>query len=125
MTKKLLLLLFLIGATIQSQTFVKGTMSPVMNDFEWVILYQLKGAKQLYVANVEINNGEFKVDFPENSPNGMYRLVYDMNNGGYVDVLYSNENIELKFDPSFPSGTLKFLTSEENKLFANYFSLII
>ena len=118
--KKLLFLLFLISATIQSQNFVKGTMSPAIEDLEYVILYQLKGAKQLYVANVDINNGEFKVDFPENSPKGMYRLVYDMNNGGYVDVLYSNEPIELKFDPSFPSGTLQFSTSEENILYANY-----
>lgn len=120
MTKKLLLLLFLISATIQSQTFVKGTMSPEISDLEYVILYQLKGAKQLYIANVEINNGEFKVDFPENSPKGMYRLVYDMNNGGFVDVLFTNESIELKFDPTFPSGTLQFSTSEENKLYANY-----
>lgn len=120
MIKKLLLLLFLVSTTIKSQTFVKGTMSPVIEGLEYVILYQLKGAKQLYVANVDINNGEFKVDFPENSPKGMYRLVYDMNNGGFVDVLYSNEPIELKFNPSFPSGTLQILTSEENKLYANY-----
>lgn len=120
MMKKLLFLVFLVGAAIQSQTFVKGTMSPEISDLEYVILYQLKGAKQLYITNVEINNGEFKVDFPENSPKGMYRLVYDMNNGGFVDVLYSNESIELKFDPMFPSGTIQFLSSEENKLYANY-----
>lgn len=120
MIKKLLIVLILISTTIQSQTFVKGTMSPVIEDIKYVILYQLKGAKQLYIANTTVENGEFQLDFPEDSSKGMYRLVYDMNNGGYVDVLYSNENIELKFDPSFPSGTLKFLTSEENKLFANY-----
>ena len=120
MKKKLLLLLFLINATIQSQTFVKGTMSPEISDLEYVILYQLKGAKQLYVTNVDINNGEFKIDFPENSPKGMYRLVYDMNNGGFVDVLFTNESIELKFDPTFPSGTLQFLSSEENIVYANY-----
>lgn len=120
MMKKLLLLLLLISTTIKSQTFVKGTLSSAISDFEYVILYQLKGAKQLYVANVDIVNGEFKIDFPENSPKGMYRLVYDMNNGGFVDVLYSNETIELKFDPTFPSGTLQFVNSEENKLYANY-----
>ena len=112
--------MFLISSVMQSQTFVKGTMSPVIEDLEYVILYQLKGAKQIYVANVDINNGAFKIDFPENSPKGMYRLMYDMNNGGFVDVLYSNEPIELKFDPTFPSGTLQFLTSEENKLYVNY-----
>lgn len=118
--KKLLLLVFLISTTIQSQTFVKGTMIPEISELEYVILYQLKGAKQLYVANVDIANGEFKINFPENSPKGMYRLVYDMNNGGYVDIIYSNEPIELKFDPTFPSGTIQFLISEENKLYTNY-----
>ncbi len=112
--------MFLISSVIQSQTFVKGTMSPVIEDLEYVILYQLKGAKQIYIANVDINNGAFKLDFPENSPEGMYRLMYDMNNDGFVDILYSNESIELKFDPTFPSGTLQFLTSEENKLYTNY-----
>jgi len=118
--KKLLLLLFLISTTIQSQTFVKGTMSPEISTLEYVILYQLKGAKQLYITNVEIVNGSFKIDFPENSPKGMYRLVYDMNNGGFVDILYTNESIELKFDPTFPSGTIAFLSSDENKIYANY-----
>ncbi len=120
MIKKLLFVLLLISATIQSQTFVKGTMSPEIEDLEWIILYQLKGAKQFYIANTAIENGKFQLDFPENSPQGMYRLMYDMNNGGFVDVLYNNKNIELKFDPTFPLGTLKFLTSEENKLYANY-----
>ena len=120
MLKKILLILLLINITAQSQTFVKGTMTPIISDLEYVILYQLKGAKQLYVANVDIDNGTFKIDFPENSPKGVYRLMYDMNNGGYVDFLYSKESVELKFDPRFPSGTLEFITSEQNKLYANY-----
>ncbi len=120
MLKKIVLILLFISAAAQSQTFVKGTMSPVISDLEYVILYQLKGAKQLYVANVDIDNGEFKIGFPENSPKGVYRLMYDMNNGGYVDFLYSKESVELKFNPNFPSGTTEFITSEENKLYENY-----
>ena len=110
MIKKLIFTLILISTTVQSQNFVKGTMSPVIEDLEWVILYQLKGAKQIYIANTAIENGKFQLNFLENSPKGMYRLMYDMNNGGFVDVLYNNENIELNFDPTFPSGTLKLKT---------------
>jgi len=120
MIKKLVFALILISTTVQSQNFVKGTMSPVIEDLEWVILYQLKGAKQIYIANTAIENGKFQLNFLENSPKGMYRLTYDMNNGGFVDILYNNENIELKFDPTFPSGTLEIITSEENKLYTNY-----
>ncbi|UMB59391.1 redoxin domain-containing protein [Lutibacter sp. A80] len=120
MLKKIVLILLFISAAAQSQTFIKGTMSPVISDLEYVILYQLKGSKQLYVANVDIDNGEFTIDFPENSPKGVYRLMYDMNNGGYVDFLYSKESVELKFNPSYPFGTTEFITSEENKLYENY-----
>ena len=65
MIKKLLIVLILISTTIQSQTYVKGTISPVIEDIKYVILYQLKGAKQLYIANTTVENGEFQLDFPE------------------------------------------------------------
>ena len=119
MLKKLLFVIVLISFTAQSQTSVKGTLNPAQN-YSWVALYQLKGAKQLYIKNVTITNGEFSIDFPENATKGMYRLMYKQQNGGFVDFIYDNESVTLKFDPKNPSETVEFLTSEENQQYAEY-----
>ncbi|WP_299528132.1 thioredoxin-like domain-containing protein [uncultured Lutibacter sp.] len=119
MLKKILFVIVLISYTVQSQTYVKGILDPAQN-FSWIVLYQLKGAKQLYVKNVTIKDGEFSIDFPENATKGMYRLMYSQQNGGFVDFIYNNENIEVKFNPESPSDTVEFLTSEENIQYAKY-----
>ncbi len=119
MFKKLLLLFLLTSFTVQSQTFVKGILSPAQ-DYSWIVLYQLKGAKQLYISNTTISNGEFKIIFPENASKGMYRLLYDQRTNGIVDFLYNNENVELKFNPLDPSNTVEYLVSDENKIYKEY-----
>ncbi|WP_298285014.1 thioredoxin-like domain-containing protein [uncultured Lutibacter sp.] len=120
MLKQLLPLFLLISFTVSGQHFVKGKVEPISKENNWIILYQLKGAKQLYVKNATITNGEFKIDFPENSSPGMYRLMYDMQHRGFVDFIYNNENIELDFNRETPSTTLNFLVSEENKIYNEY-----
>ncbi len=52
MLKKLLFVIVLISFTAKSQTSVKGTLNPAQN-YSWVVLYQLKGAEQLYIKNVK------------------------------------------------------------------------
>lgn len=120
MLKKLTIILFFISTLAQSQHALKGTMSPVDADVTWVALYQLQGSKQNYVQNVSINNGVFEFKIPKNTSEGMYRLRYKMDNTSIVDFIYSNENIELKFDPSNSIETLQFLTSEENILYEDF-----
>jgi hypothetical protein len=117
MFKKILLTIFLVSNLAISQTHITGEMSPVNNDYKWVILYQLKGANQIYISNVDIIEGQFKIDFHENLPKGMYRLTYDIEKAGFVDFLYNNENITLTFNPKFPNESVKYNSSEENKLF--------
>lgn len=119
MLKKLLFVIVLVSYTIQSQNIVKGILSPA-KDYSWVVLYQLKGAKQLYIKNATILNGAFSIDFPQNASKGMYRLMYSMKNGSFVDFIFNNENVELKFDPENPSETVEFLTSEENKIYHKF-----
>ncbi len=58
MLKKLLFVIVLISCAVQGQTSIKGNLNPAQN-YSWVVLYQLKGAKQLYIKNVTITNGEF------------------------------------------------------------------
>lgn len=119
MLKKLLFAVVLFSYTIQSQTYVKGTLDPAQN-YSWVVLYQLKGAKQLYIKNETISNGKFSIEFPQNAPKGMYRLLYSQQNNGFIDFIYNNKSVELKFNPKNPLNTLTFLTSEENKIYQNY-----
>ena len=95
-------------------------MLPVNEDFKWMALYQLKGSKQVYIDNVILENGKFSIEIPENTPVGMYRLRYKMDNESFVDFIYTNENVEVQIDASNASESVKFLTSEENILYANY-----
>jgi len=119
MFKKFLFLFFAISLSVQSQNSVKGKLDPD-SDYKWVILYQLKGANQVYIANTTLQEGSFELEFPENAENGMYRLTYDLENSGFVNFLYNKENVELNFDPTYPSGTLRFETSNENKIYNEY-----
>ena len=120
MLKKLIVLLFFISYSVQSQHFVKGTMNPTNEEFTWVALYQLVGSKQIFIKNGTLENGMFSIEIPENSAEGMYRLHYEMDNINFVDFIFTNKNVELEFDPSKPSETIKFSTSEENILYSNY-----
>jgi thiol-disulfide isomerase/thioredoxin len=119
MLKKLLFIVFIISLSARGQIYVKGNLTPA-NGHSWIALYQLKGTKQLYIKNTTITNGEFKIVFPADAAKGMYRLLYDLKNNGYVDFIYNNEDIELKFDPAFPFGTLEFIKSDENKIYSEY-----
>jgi len=120
MLKKLIIVLFFISYSIQSQHFVKGTMTPSNEKYNWIALYKLSGSKQIFIKNTSTVNGEFLIEIPENSIEGMYRLRYEIENTNFVDFLFSKENIELQFDPLKPFETVKFLTSEENILYTNY-----
>jgi len=120
MHKKIILLLFLISFTAQSQTFVTGTIVTENEDLDWVALYQLIGSKQIFIKNVTLENGKFSIEIPAESQNGMYRLRYKMDNTSFVDFIHTNENVDLEFNASNPAETIHFLTSEENILYANY-----
>jgi thiol-disulfide isomerase/thioredoxin len=122
MLKKLIIVLLLLSFTAKSQHIIDGTMNPVNDDVKWVALYQLKGSKQLFVKNVSPENGKFAIELPENSPAGMYRLRYKMDNQSLVDFIYNNESIQLNFDPNNPFETLAFSTSNENILYNSYLS---
>ncbi|MFK5959617.1 MAG: thioredoxin-like domain-containing protein [Lutibacter sp.] len=119
MLKKLTIVIFLISCTLQAQTYVKGTLNPA-EDYSWIVLYQLKGVKQLYIKNVTITNGEFSIEFPKNAPIGIYRLMFSQQKDGFVDFIYNKESIELNFNPANPLQTVKFLTSEENNTYQKY-----
>jgi thiol-disulfide isomerase/thioredoxin len=120
MLKKTILILILAMQVAYSQQTISGKMIPVSDDFGWIALYQLKGAKQLFVESVIIENGTFSFEIPENTPSGMYRLLYKLDSGGAIDIIYTNENIDLNFNAENPFETLEVLSSEENKIYVSY-----
>ena len=119
MIKNILAVIVLLSFSAQSQTLVKGTLNPPQ-DYDWIVLYQLKGANQLYIKNVTITNGEFSIDIPENASKGMYRLMYSQQNDGFVDFIYNKESVELSFNPDNPLESVEFLSSEENNIYQKY-----
>ena len=120
MLKNLLVALLFISAGVQSQNLITGTVSPKNDLVTKVILYQLKGTNQVYISNSTIANNQFKIEIPKGTSEGMYRLSFTPEVFGFVDVIYSQENISLKFDSRNLSNSVQFLTSEENKTYVNY-----
>ncbi len=119
MLKKSLLLLLLISFSIQGQSFINGSLNSTKK-YDWVALYQLRATSQNYVANTAIKDGTFSMEFPMNATKGMYRLLYDLENDGFIDFIYNNETIEIVFDPEKPLSSVTFSASTENQLYHLY-----
>ena len=122
MLKKIFILL-LFTSVLSAQHSVNGKMEPVGN-YSWIVLYQLQGAKQNYIANAKVTNGEFSLTIPENTEKGIYRLIYDLKNRLYVDFMYDSENVRFTFNPKYPDQFIEFTESENNKLFHSYLEAI-
>jgi len=122
MYKKLLMALLFISLGVQSQNSLTGIVSPENDLVTRVILYQLKGTQQVYISNSKIDNDQFKLEIPKGTLAGMYRLSFSPEVFGFVDFIFNQENISLKFDSRNLSNSVEFLTSEENIIYANYFA---
>lgn len=125
----------MIASLSQAQYSIKGTMStPHKNN--WVILYKIEGAKQIYIDNMNVKKdtvfvdgvkkliANFEFELPEKSQKGSYRATYALKGAGFVDFLFNNENISFTFNPEYPEQSISFLKSEENKLYKGYLEAI-
>ena len=124
MLKKILFLFLLFTTLVNAQHTITGKMNPP-EKFSWIVLYQLKGAKQDYIVNTTVTNGEFTMTIPKTATPGTYRLIYDIQNRLFVDVIYNNEDISLTFNPLHPNQSIKFSTSNENKIYQQYLKAIL
>ena len=120
MLKKIWIAILFISVGVQSQNSITGIVSPKNDLVTRVILYQLKGAKQVYISNSKIDNNQFKLEIPQGTEAGMYRLSFTPAGFGFADFLFNQENISLKFDSHNLSNSVAILTSEENKTYASY-----
>ncbi len=102
-----------------AQHTISGTFSPA-GDYTWLLAYSLQPGGQEYTSECRITAGRFTILLPENTPPGIYRLVYGIpQDSNYFDVLYNGkEDVELDFDSR--TG-VAFILSEENKQFQAYF----
>ena len=119
MIKKLVIALFLVSFSANAQDTLRVKMEPV-EGYKWMMLYKINGAKQQYVSNANLEEGEFKLPIDEKFSPGTYRAFYDMDNGGYLDFLYNKESISVTFNPNLPEETAHFSQSEENKIYQSY-----
>ena len=107
MIKKSLLLLLLATTFANAQQTLNGKMQP-NGDYEWMILYHMQGAKQNYIANADIKESTFSFTLADSLDVGIYRLVYDLQNQLFVDVIYNNEDISFTFNPENPNQEIQF-----------------
>jgi thiol-disulfide isomerase/thioredoxin len=133
--KKIIPFIFLITSLLQAQYTIKGTMSPTIES-EWIILYKIEGTQQNYVQHSKIEvdtitlqenkkkKATFQFILPEDTPIGSYRVVYGLEEPGFVDFFYNKENIHFDFDPKSPNQSINFSISRENRLYQKYITLI-
>lgn len=129
--KKLFYLALLTSIAASAQYKINGSLEPV-KDFKWVLLYKVEGAKQTFIKNASLKKesktvngknitvGKFDFDVPENDNKSVYRITFDLQNGGFTDVLFNKENIDVIIYPNLPQVGLKVISSEENKIYQEY-----
>jgi len=129
--KKLIAILILISAVSNAQNTIKGTIQPALES-DWVILYKIEGAQQVFVQNTSIKKDTVTVDgkqkivssfqflLPEKAATGTYRTTYNIEGTGYVDFIYNKENVSFNFNPNNPFETLSFSESKENIEYLRY-----
>lgn len=123
MLKKVFLIFLIITTAVQAQYSVKGKMDP-SNNYSWILLYKLENGKQVYIENANVENGEFQFNISPEHHAGIYRAYYQIENNSYVEFIYNNETIDFTFNPNKPTESIVFLTSEENKIYQEYYQNI-
>lgn len=110
-------------------------MNPALES-DWVILYRIEGAKQVFVNNTSISVdsilvgnkkkavGSFSFTLPKNTKAGYYRATYRLEGATFVDFFFNNENVSFVYNPDYPNETVVFTESKENQYYKNYINSI-
>ncbi|MCI2229981.1 AhpC/TSA family protein [Polaribacter sp. MSW13] len=133
--KKIFVLIFLISSITQAQYNIKGTITPDLKS-DWVILYKIEGAKQIFIKNtkIEVDSiliddkkqaiGNFNFTLPNDAAPGVYRATYRLEEHGYIDFIFDKEDITFVFNPDYPDQSVLFSKSSENIFYKQYLSEI-
>lgn len=129
--KKILAFIFFISSFAQAQYTINGTMSPTIES-DWVILYKIEGARQVFVQNSKIITdsitvqgkkqalGSFRFTLPEDTKTGSYRVAYRLEGASFIDFIFNKENVSFGFHTEYPNQSITFSASKENRLYRNY-----
>jgi len=124
-----------MSSLLQAQYSINGTMTTT-NESDWVVLYKIEGARQIYIQNTNIIKdtilqdgvkkviANFKFILPEKAPKGFYRTTYALKNAGFIDFLFNKEDISFTFNPTSPEQSISFSKSNENKIYRDYLEAI-
>lgn len=133
--KKILFLFVLVSFVSNAQFSIKGNLQP-SNKYNWVLLYKVEGARQKFIKNASLKKstktvngksvaiGSFEFELPKEEKKGVYRITYDVQNNGFVDVFFNNENIELSINPNLPQIGVTIIASKENAIYQDYSNVI-
>lgn len=119
-TRFIVILIFFYCLDGVAQHSISGNFTPV-TEFKWLIVYELTPGGQRYMADTGIKDGYFKLELPDNTATGIYRIVYAVPQDEYfIDIIYNGkENIE--FNYSLEEG-LTIIASKENRIYYDYLS---
>lgn len=123
MIKKICFFLIFIPGLLHAQFTIKGSIKPASN-YTWILLYKLENGQQTFVDNAAVANGEFQFKIKESEPSGIYRAYYQIENNLYVEFIYNKEDVNFSFDGNDPKTSILFLSSEENKVYQDYYKNI-
>ncbi len=123
MIKQCFLLFMLLPFLGIAQFQIKGKLDSE-KEFTWILLYKIENGKPIYLQNAEVNQGAFSFTLDASQPAGIYRLYYELENQLFVELLYNKENINFIFSPENPLKSLKIISSDENKIYQNYYNAI-
>ena len=124
-----------MSALVHAQNSVEGFISPNI-DSDWLILYRIEGTEQVYVKDTKIKKdsiavngdqrevGSFSITLPKNAEPGTYRATYRLEGEGFIDFVYNKEDVSFIFNPDYPTQSVAFTQSEENKLYKEYIEAI-
>lgn len=117
---KYLFCLFLCSSFVMSaQDSLYVKLSP-QSEVIQLMLYGVEGTQQQYISNSKSKENDFKFEFPTESEPGVYRLFFDIQNNGFIEILYNKESISVSFDPLEIDTSASFSMSKENKIYEAY-----
>lgn len=129
--KRLIFLLLWIPFSSYAQHTISGAI--ISNeDYSYAMLYKIEGVRQMYLQSATIKkdtielNGRmepvksFQLSLPDSAAVGSYRIAYDPNNNGIIDVLYNKEDIVFTAVPNAQRPIVTYEQSVENILYESY-----
>jgi peroxiredoxin len=86
---------------------------------DWVVFSSIYGNSVKYIDSARVINGTFKFKSPSKLSRGLYRIFLDIENA--MDIVVSEELIELKTDFNDIIGSMQVIQSRENRCLYYYY----